>query len=73
MKYLIAIVTTLALAAMVLLAIAIHNTSPIENAVTAPRNTEPSTLKVTPNYGEQKTVSGSYLQPANVCLQNCAE
>lgn len=69
MKYLIAIATTLGLAAMVLLAIAIHNTSPVKDAMTAPWNSTPSTLTVTPNYGVQKTVSGDYLQPANSDLQ----
>lgn len=75
MKTLVSIAAGLALAAMVLLAIAVYNLNVLHGLVSevnpTPVSTTKSTLTVVPNYGEQTTVSGAYLQPANVCVQNC--
>lgn len=85
MKYLLWILTALTLALMVLFAVVVFNANLAVKEVEKVDN-RPSSLTVTTNTGEQKTVSHDYLQPAkadlqpatvnlqpaNVCLQGCA-
>jgi len=65
---LIILALTMAIGLITYLSMNISNAA-VEVQSTPSQNT--GSLKVVPNYGEQKTAPGSYLQPANVCLQNC--